>query len=219
MQKEIEKNKIIYEISKKMISLEHCAEYQDDIDVVNAAVKFIGAMQIQYASERLRSDKKFGLFIVSKNGLDLKYLSDKLKDNDEVVNLALKTSSRAIKYASDRFKDNEEIVKKLLYLNPYCIQLVSDRLKEKKEIVLIALNREASNLYHISPKLSNNKEFLFEIEHLIRHYVMVTKGSLVGPIEKMDFMKEKIQIIEMYKESEKMKKVLVNIKKAKGLKF
>jgi hypothetical protein len=80
-----------------------------------------GACLFKYASQRLRSDKKFVLDIVGIKGYCLKYVSERLRDDEDVVDTAVncdkrlllisaKTSSYPLLEASKRLKNDINVV-------------------------------------------------------------------------------------------------------------
>jgi hypothetical protein len=66
--------------------LENYPEFLDDDDVVLAAVKNEGA-SIQFASERLKSDKKTVLAAIKNDPYILDFVDEKFRDDDDVLDL------------------------------------------------------------------------------------------------------------------------------------
>jgi Domain of unknown function (DUF4116) len=65
---------------------------------------------IDYASDRLKHDRRIVLESVKHFGKSLRYVPDEFKDDHEIVLEAVKNNSQAVEYASDRLKD---IIEKL----------------------------------------------------------------------------------------------------------
>jgi hypothetical protein len=66
--------------------LENFPDFQDDNDVVLAAVQTEGAT-IQFASERLKSDKKTVLAAVKNDPYILDFIDEKFRDDDDILDL------------------------------------------------------------------------------------------------------------------------------------
>jgi hypothetical protein len=83
-----EKEIAIAAVSTDGWQLENYPTFQDDDDVVLAAVKNEGA-SIQFASERLKSDKKTVLAAIKNDPYILDFVDEKFRDDDDVLNLCL----------------------------------------------------------------------------------------------------------------------------------
>lgn len=88
---------------------------QDNPELVLAAVnsrrdKKIFNTALQYASLRLRNDKKIVLEAVATNGFALQYASEYLRDDLDVVMTAVNNYGQALQWASDRLRKDKDIV-------------------------------------------------------------------------------------------------------------
>ncbi len=66
--------------------LENYPEFQDDNDVVLAAVQNKGAT-IQFASARLKSDKKTVIAAIKNDPYILDFIDEKFRDDDDILDL------------------------------------------------------------------------------------------------------------------------------------
>ena len=96
--------------------LENLSEnLKDDEEIVKLALMNNNLGELEYASERIKSNKTFVLEILksctraSNRGNFLEYLPETLKDDREVVTEAIRIAGSNIEKASDRFKKDRDI--------------------------------------------------------------------------------------------------------------
>lgn len=132
----------------------------DDFDFIREMVETEenGDMILHFVSDRLKADREFIKYAVSKSHYLLAEASDELKDDDEIVRLALDNSPYAIEYASDRFKDNKDIILGIVKKNPGAIQCASERLRDDYDVVMAAVSQKGSLLEYASKRLLGDKE-------------------------------------------------------------
>lgn len=132
----------------------------DDEDFIRDVVdnEEHGDFVIHYASDRLKEDREFVKYAVTKSHYILGETTEELQDDDEIVRLALAKSSSAIQYASDRFKDNKDIILNLVKENSEALQVASNRLKDDIDVVMAAVSKNASAFKYVSKRLQGNKE-------------------------------------------------------------
>src|SRR3989338_4349086 len=79
-----------------------------DDEMVIAALQRDG-QALKYASQELKSNKKFVLKVVSKYGSALEFVDEKLKADIDVVTTAILSHPSAILFADPIFKENKEL--------------------------------------------------------------------------------------------------------------
>ena len=110
----------------------------------------------QFASDRLKNDKKFVLEqVVNRYGYMLNYVSDELKTDKEVV-MAAVTSMRCnrwvFSYCSDVLKADKEFVKQIIAVSPGSVRYISDELRNNESYMkeLIEINKQIKNYIDLS---------------------------------------------------------------------
>ena len=96
-------------------------------------------MGIEYASEKLRSDKEIVLAAVKNDGCALEYASEELKADAEIVLAAVKNNGIALEYASKKLKADKTIVMELNNIIRLCFETVPDELGKDLCLVTGAL--------------------------------------------------------------------------------
>ena len=145
----------------------------DDEDIMIEALKN-SVHCLEYASERLRSDKKIvllGLFPTKKEGLDvypmhLSYASDKIKNDKEFILSLVKKSSQFLEFVSDELKDDEEVVLTALQtdcFSLYAFEHASERLKSSKEMIYKVAAIRPNYIHFMSDELKDDEEFLLDL--------------------------------------------------------
>lgn len=105
----------------------HSSAHGDDDNVVRAALEYNGRT-LEYASERIKKDKKMVLIAVSggyDNGYGLHFASKDLQNDKEVVKTAVSSTGDALKYASDNLKKDYDVIEAAVDRN-YCSIQVAD---------------------------------------------------------------------------------------------
>lgn len=137
-------------------------ELKDDSDVMYAAVKR-NPNAFEFASPRLRDDKKLAIMAVSGKGMGflLRFVSQRLRDDYQVVMAAIRGDGFALEYASEKLKDNDDVVKTALEYNGRTLKYASERIKSDKNMVLLAVSGGYDNGYgleYASEELKKDKD-------------------------------------------------------------
>lgn len=98
-----EKAKALKAVKQAGMSLQTLTNFQNDADVVFAAVTQNG-MALQFAHASLRGKLKIVLAAVMQDGMALQFASKTMRDNETVVFTAIRQNSEAFKYASVRLR-------------------------------------------------------------------------------------------------------------------
>jgi len=105
-------------------------EYNTEEEVLEA-VKSLGATELRFASDELRSNKRMILKAVKSTGLALNFASDELKNDKKVVMEAVKQDGIALVFASDELRDDDEVVGEAIKQEYYAMEFASKRIKDK----------------------------------------------------------------------------------------
>jgi len=105
-------------------------EYNTEEEVLEA-VKSLGATELRFASDELRSNKRMILKAVKLTGLSLNFASDELKNDKKVVMEAVKQDGIALVFASDELRDDDEVVEEAIKQERYAMEFASKRIKAK----------------------------------------------------------------------------------------
>eukprot|EP00403_Amphidinium_massartii_P004162 CAMPEP_0178379846 /NCGR_PEP_ID=MMETSP0689_2-20121128/5156_1 /TAXON_ID=160604 /ORGANISM="Amphidinium massartii, Strain CS-259" /LENGTH=167 /DNA_ID=CAMNT_0019999967 /DNA_START=25 /DNA_END=525 /DNA_ORIENTATION=+ len=89
----------------------------DDRDKVLVAVADNG-LQLEFATEALKSDKEVVFLAVSQNGLALQHAAEHLRSDKEVVMAAVANNSKAMTYASPSLLSDDEVLLIVLRQRP-----------------------------------------------------------------------------------------------------
>jgi len=93
-------------------------KYQEDPEVVQAAVRFDG-MQLAYAHGRALKDRSIVLAAIAKNGFALKFAPKGYSAEREVVLTAVKSNSFSFTLADDSLQKDCEFAVEAVHLNPF----------------------------------------------------------------------------------------------------
>lgn len=148
------------------------ARMRDDEEIVLAAVSQNGGV-LQYASERLKSEKDFVMKAVchSTKGtsdsedptrLVFAYISEDFKTDREVVLAAVRRTGMALKFAPKDFQNDREIVLAAVSEDGRAFQYASQQLKEEKDFVLQAVGKNGRAFAYVSEYFKDDSEVALE---------------------------------------------------------
>ena len=133
-------------------------EFTDDDAVVLAAVKKRGG-ELEYASQRLRGDRRIVLTAVKNDPTALKYASPQLKNDREFVLAAVKQNGHSLKYAPPQLKNDRDIVMAALFAVRYMgdvLQYASYQLQNDRSLVMMAVKQDPEALEFASKQLKDD---------------------------------------------------------------
>ena len=81
-------------------------------------------MDLQEATEELKSDREMVMKAVSNNGLALEYATEELKGDREIVMRAVSQDGFALRYASQELKGDKEMMQHALRPRPGQVDLI-----------------------------------------------------------------------------------------------
>lgn len=111
----------------------------NDEEFMEKAIKKDPRSAIQYASDRLKNDKKFCLRMSDQIGSNLGHLSNELCDDYDIVLKVVSNKGYGLMHASAELKKNKTIAMAAVRNHGLALKYVSDELKEDRDIVIIAL--------------------------------------------------------------------------------
>jgi|GEM_PF-2893599 len=135
-----EKAKILEEVQKNGLALESATDFQNDLDIVLAAVQ--------------------------NNGKALKYAGIDCRNNEEIVLAAIKDNTgSSFYYASDSLKNNEKFLLKAVGINGLILSGldVDSPFRGNPIIVLAAMKQNLSAFKSASEGLKKGKKFLLQV--------------------------------------------------------
>ena len=128
---------------------------------------------LEYASEKLKSDKEFMLKALliwsfdkyeTKNySSGLKYASEELKSDKEFMLAVAEFDKSSLEYASEKLKSDKEFMLAALKNDEYALKYASEELKSDKEFMLAALEYTYQVKDYASRKLKLDREFALEL--------------------------------------------------------
>lgn len=137
---------------------------KDDQDVVNCLLQNKDAgYQIQYASDRFKSNKECAREVLAINGSALEYFNDTIKGDTELVKIAVDNYASAIQYASKDLLSDKAF---LLSTNRFALDLVPRKLFSDKDFFLACIEKINQSFLMKGDSLSAEEEEL--INELIK---------------------------------------------------
>ncbi len=161
-------------------------EFQNNFDIVLAAVQQNGWWALRHASERLKNDPEVVLAAVKQNGIALFYAGKDLEKDPrypEIVMAAVKQNGLALEFASERLKDDPEIVMAAVKKNVAALEFASERLKDDPEIVMAAVKKNGVAIFCASRRLQDNPDIvLAAVKQNGRAYHFISDAKLKNDI-------------------------------------
>lgn len=129
---------------------------RDDEEVVLLAAH--RQENMAYASERLRTDKKFMRKCISQNGSGiLAFAPDTIRNDREIIVAGILKSGHALKYAGEKIRDDKDIVFLAVQKNGSELAYASERMRDDKEVVMAAVAQQGFALQHASERLRDDE--------------------------------------------------------------
>jgi hypothetical protein len=140
--------------------LEFAAEkLRSNREIVLAAVKANGNA-LKFAAKELRSDREIVLAAVIKNGSALECTAEELKSDREIVFAAVLNDGSALEFAVEELKSDREIVLAAVSNYGSALEHKTNELKSDREIVLAAVSNNGMALEHTTNELKSNREIV-----------------------------------------------------------
>ena len=162
--------------------LEEAVDYQDDQEIVLAAVSVRGAalqfasaelrasgrvvraavksdgLALRFASEPLRNDREICEFAVNQCGLALQYASEQVQNRQTIALAAVSQDGLALRFASSRLQEDDAVVLAAVHHNGYALQFAGEIRRDDREVVLAAVAKCGLALQWASSELRNDPE-------------------------------------------------------------
>ena len=130
---------------------------RDDEEIVSTLINIpTYTFELEYASDRLKSDYNFILNSVKKNGDVLQFANKKLRCNRKILLEAVKNDGCSLKYTNYNLKNNEIIVLEAVKNDGHALQYANNRLRNNRKFVLEAVKNEGMALKYASEILRND---------------------------------------------------------------
>lgn len=139
------------------------AEFRDDEDIVLASVKKDSAIipgALSFASERLRSDKKFVIEVLKLKSYFFSEISEELKKDKDIVLIALKSGNNLWGKLNQSQLDDKDIMLEAVKQYGLSLEHASNRLKIDQDIVLAAVNNMGESLKFAGLEFRTNENIV-----------------------------------------------------------
>jgi hypothetical protein len=162
---------------------------RNDQDVVNCLLQLENsAYQIQYASDRYKSNKEIARQVLLNSGDALEYFSENIKNDKELVKIAVDNSSSAIQYASNELLMDMQF---LLTLNRFDLNSVPKKFFTDKDFFIGLIDRIYQNFLLTDNGLDSNESTLLietlkklKIEKQTYKILLILSDEFVSEIPK-----------------------------------
>eukprot|EP00435_Cladocopium_sp_Y103_P065355 s278_g27.t1 len=105
---------------------------------------------LEFASERLRSDKEVVLEAVRQDGSMLQFASEKMRSDKEVVLEAVRQDGSMLQFASEKMRSDKEVLLEAVSQDGSMMQFASEKLRSDREVVEHAVAGEFAVLVFAS---------------------------------------------------------------------
>ena len=175
MEKKSIKQTVLELVSENGCLLKNLPEFQDDRDIVLAAVRQSG-LALLYASDDLKKDKDIVLAAASQNVGALAYASWGLRKDRDFMLAAVKKDCRALRFASEELSKDPEFVLEAVKKNSYVLQFLSEELRKDPDIVLAAVKQDGCALEDASDELRKDPDIVLAA---MKNNILAFKYSLL----------------------------------------
>jgi len=117
-------------------------------------------IDIRYATNNLKKNKKFVLDAVKQNFYALKYASEDLRNDKQVVLEAVKYRGIALRYASRELKMDKDVVLEAVQNDPDAIMDANEMFKGDKDVMLIVV-KKGQLLREATDELKGDEDIVF----------------------------------------------------------
>lgn len=141
----------------------------NDVDVVKAIMEDVSEELVQFASDAVKADRNFGMWVAENCCRLIEYLSEALRDDDEIAEKALEWSADPIRFLSARLRSERALMHKVL--TNTCnnswgmLEFVDDTLKDDAEFVgdLVGASYNVENLKFASQAVCANSSMFLRL--------------------------------------------------------
>lgn len=144
----------------------------DDVEFMKYAI-VLHPRLITCAGPTVVSNNLIAEYTLMIDGMNLEYLCDDFKDNPDIVMLSIISykqnylsfsySNTPMKFASDMLKSNRDFCLKIIDEIPNSFADFFELLKDDDEVAFKACMLDCDNVYYVSDRLKNDKNFIKSI--------------------------------------------------------
>ena len=138
------------------------AELQGDPGIVWEAVLRYGCA-LQFAAEKVKSDKEVVLAAVSQDGNALEFASASLQGDRDFVLTVVARNGCALQFASAELKRDPEFILEAVSRNGFALRTASEEWKGDRRIVLAVVVQDENVLEYASAALQEDRDFVLAV--------------------------------------------------------
>ena len=138
-------------------------ELQNDLDLVQHAIKMNGCLELEFASEAIRNNRTFMLQLIQNNIFVAFYhAGDALKNDKELVLLVLKQDGRMLGNVSQELQRDVDIIHACVLGGNLEWATREQRKNEELVLLSVGLERNGKMFKYASKEIKNNKEVVLK---------------------------------------------------------
>lgn len=126
---------------------------QDNEQLAYTAISQNGNL-LQFASDRLKSDRDFIFSLIKKSGICLQH--SEFKDDRQLALLSLKSFGVGLKHLNEEFQNDKEMVLRAVEHDGLALEFASKKLQNDSDIVALAISENGLALKFASLELKND---------------------------------------------------------------
>lgn len=136
-------------------------KYSDNEEIVLAAIGFMNDKVFEYASDRLKDDKKFVNYCIDNHKANiLAFASERIRDDEVLLLKAIKAvGGQIMRAGSNRLKNDKDICLIAIKDRAIAYQYISEELKIDDDIILTLIEQKP-DFFKPCPIIKNNKNLL-----------------------------------------------------------
>ena len=180
-------------VSEYGILLEYGSdEIKDNFNIVLKAIQrpCNQLCVIQFASDRIRSNREIVQAAIKYDPIALKYVPKNLCDDYDIVFAAVSYFGRALEFASERLRDDYNIVFAAVSIYGCALEFASERLRDYQEIVFAAVSTHRGALEFVYEFLRNGISVFKYASDRLRDDIELVMYALtnINKYESYDFL-------------------------------
>lgn len=134
------------------------AKYQDNKDIVLAALRGDGWDLLSYASDRLKDDEEVVREAMRYSKIAYKFASERIRSLRHVAEAAVRDDGYNLEHVPWPLSHHKYMVMHAVQQTGTCLRLACKVLKNDKDVVLAAVKRDGGALTYASDELKNDKD-------------------------------------------------------------
>jgi hypothetical protein len=209
---ELEKSNVIKKV-KSGDRLKLFPKFKNDRDVIKASFEY-SSLNYEDLSEELKGDKEILLLAISKSSSILGFIQSKYLKDEDVLKLSIYQDYHILSKVSEDVLNRLDIAMYTVLHHGVALSYFSNEIKDNKGVVLQAIKSNFFSFAHLSEKskLRVDRDILEEFEKGLNNHKNEN-------IKTLTWIKNNIELLEKFRESEIMQKKMTTGKKASIKKF